>query len=261
MKKTLAGILAALMVLSIGTTVFATPSPDADGATSSQLKEVVTNIENTGTAQVTADPITDSVVADANTEAKKIASDATLLAAVDLNYSDTIPAGGVQIKLTVSNVKAGDKLVVLHKTGTTWEKIQPDKVGNGYVIFTMKSFSPVVIAKVPGSTTVVYDQTASTTVDDTLAGDTTKPSNGNTTPVVNNNYYAAPVSVNVNPSNNQTNSQANNQTQTAGNGVGAAAGATSATSPKTGSAMPVWPVLAVISIAGIAVCGKKMHSL
>ncbi|MDD6155530.1 MAG: hypothetical protein PUB52_00715 [Lachnospiraceae bacterium] len=253
MKKTLVGILAALMVLTMGTTVFAASSPDGNGANSSQLKEVVTNIQNTGSIQVTADPVSDTAVADANTKAKEISTEATLLAAVDLNYSGTIPAGGVQIKLTVSNISAGDKLVVLHKTTAgSWEKIQPDKVGNGYVIFTMTSFSPVAIAKVPGSTTVSYDKTASSSIDSTLseAGNST-----GTTPVVNNYYYAAPVNVTLNPSNNQTNSQSNNQTVTSGNGAG------SATSPKTGAGMPVWPAIALFSVVGIAVCGKKMHSL
>lgn len=252
MKKTLVGILAALMVLTMETTVFAASSPDGNGANSSQLKEVVTNIQNTGSVQVTADPVTDTAVADANAKAKEISTEATLLAAVDLNYSGTIPAGGVQIKLTVSNISAGDKLVVLHKNGSTWEKIQPDKVGNGYVIFTMTSFSPVAIAKVPGTTTISYDKTASSTIDSTLseAGSST-----GTTPVVNNYYYAAPVNVTLNPSNNQTNSQSNNQTVTSGNGAG------SATSPKTGAGMPVWPAIALFSVVGIAVCGKKMHSL
>lgn len=252
MKKTLVGILAALMVLTMGTTVFAASSPDGNGANSSQLKEVVTNIQNTGSVQVTADPVTDTAVADANAKAKEISTEATLLAAVDLNYSGTIPAGGVQIKLTVSNISAGDKLVVLHKNGSTWEKIQPDKVGNGYVIFTMTSFSPVAIAKVPGTTTVSYDKTASSTIDSALSEN---GSSTGTTPVVNNYYYAAPVNVTLNPSNNQTNSQSNNQTVTSGNGAG------SATSPKTGAGMPVWPAIALFSVVGIAVCGKKMHSL
>lgn len=252
MKKTLVGILAALMVLTMGTTVFAASSPDGNGANSSQLKEVVTNIQNTGSVQVTADPVTDTAVADANAKAREISTEATLLAAVDLNYSGTIPAGGVQIKLTVSNISAGDKLVVLHKNGSTWEKIQPDKVGNGYVIFTMTSFSPVAIAKVPGTTTVSYDKTASSTIDSALSEN---GSSTGTTPVVNNYYYAAPVNVTLNPSNNQTNSQSNNQTVTSGNGAG------SATSPKTGAGMPVWPAIALFSVVGIAVCGKKMHSL
>lgn len=252
MKKTLVGILTALMVLTMGTTVFAASSPDGNGANSSQLKEVVTNIQNTGSVQVTADPVTDTAVADANAKAKEISTEATLLAAVDLNYSGTIPAGGVQIKLTVSNISAGDKLVVLHKNGSTWEKIQPDKVGNGYVIFTMTSFSPVAIAKVPGTTTVSYDKTASSTIDSALSEN---GSSTGTTPVVNNYYYAAPVNVTLNPSNNQTNSQSNNQTVTSGNGAG------SATSPKTGAGMPVWPAIALFSVVGIAVCGKKMHSL
>ena len=252
MKKTLVGILAALMVLTMGTTVFAASSPDGNGANSSQLKDVVTNIQNTGSVQVTADPVTDTAVADANAKAKEISTEAILLAAVDLNYSGTIPAGGVQIKLTVSNISAGDKLVVLHKNGSTWEKIQPDKVGNGYVIFTMTSFSPVAIAKVPGSTTVSYDKTASSTIDSALSEN---GSSTGTTPVVNNYYYAAPVNVTLNPSNNQTNSQSNNQTVTSGNGAG------SATSPKTGAGMPVWPAIALFSVVGIAVCGKKMHSL
>ena len=146
MKKTLAGILVALMVLTMGTTVFAATSPDGNDAISSQLKGVVSDIQNTSSVQVTMDKVSGTAVADANTKAKEISTEATLLAAVDLNYSGTIPAGGVQIKLTVSNISAGDNLVVLHqKSDSTWEKIQPDKVGNGYVIFTMTSFSPVAI--------------------------------------------------------------------------------------------------------------------
>lgn len=257
MKKTLVGILAALMVLTMGTTVFAASSPDGNGAIASQLKAAVTDIQNTSSTQVTVDAVTDTAVADANTKAKEISTEATLLAAVDLNYSGTVPAGGVQIKLTVSSISAGDKLVVLHqKTDDSWEKIAPDKVGNGYVVFTMTSFSPVAIAKVPGTTTVTYDKAASSTIDSALSAD---GSNANSLPIVNNYYYAAPVNVTLSPSNNQTNSQtnsqSNNQTVTSGNGAG------SATSPKTGAGMPVWPAIALFSVMGIAVCGKKMHSL
>lgn len=255
MKKTLVGILAALMVLTMGTTVFAASSPDGNGANSSQLKEVVTNIQNTGSVQVTRGEVSDTAVADANAKAKEISTEATLLAAVELNYSGTIPAGGVQIKLTVSNISAGDNLVVLHqKSDSTWEKIQPDKVGNGYVIFTMDNFSPVAIAKVPAGTDVGYNKYANATIDSSLT-EGSGATNGSNTPVVYNYYYAAPVNVTLNPSNNQTNSQSNNQTVTSGNGAG------SATSPKTGAGMPVWPAIALFSVVGIAVCGKKMHSL
>ena len=249
MKKTLVGVLAALMVLTMGTTVFASTSPNANDATSSQLKEAVTSIQSTGSAQVYADAVQADNVTEANTQAKAMAEDATLLAAVDLTYAGSVPTAGVQIKLAVSSIKSGDKLVVLHKKAGGWEKIQPDQVGNGYVIFTMKSFSPVAIAKVPGSTTVSYDQTAAASVDPALK-DTSDGGGSSPTPVVN-NYYTSPVNVTMNPSNNQTNSQS----------VSGGNGANSATSPKTGAGMPVLPAIALFSTLGIAFCGKKMHNL
>ena len=140
MKK-FAAVLAALLVLSCGTTVLAAPSANA-----SALKDAV----KTETAGVTLEAVTADVVEEAFEVAEEKNANSTVLALVDVKST-----GSKTITFEVAEVKAGDKIYLLHqKADKTWEVIHPDKVEDGKVTATFTSLSPVAIVKVPATATL-----------------------------------------------------------------------------------------------------------
>ena len=142
MKK-FAAVLAALLVLSCGTTVLAAPSANA-----SALKDAVT----TKTEGVTLNKVEDKVVTEALEVAVKKEAKSEVLALVDVKVEK---AGKTTITFEVAGVKAGDKIYLLHqKADKTWEVIHPDKVEDGKVTATFTSLSPVAIVKVPATATL-----------------------------------------------------------------------------------------------------------
>lgn len=205
MKKRLAAVLAAMMVLTMGTTVFAAPSTTTKTTTPVTQEQAVAKA-SVNSAACLSDPtikveveaaapidITNAQTV-AETVVKEITGDKTAkaetLAVVEIEASK-IPAGGLDIDISVAGVKAGDNILVLHWNGSIWEQIKPSAVSDGVICVHFNSLSPVAIVKVPEVTT-----TATTT--------------------------AAP------------------------------------TSPKTGATAPILAVIAMLSLAGVAVCGRKV---
>ena len=293
MKKKLAAILAGLLVLTMGTTVFAqtdgSPSVDSKAQEAEKYKQNISSIEiSSGTVSVkAADP---KVMDEAKAEAAK--------AGADVHPSVEDASSGLTVKFYISGVSKGDNVYALHqKADGTWE-VCNTVVGNGYVKVTLYSFSTIAIVKYDDGAVVTPTQqinpkddtddgnttnnTTNTTTGDTgntnstttnTTGDTNN--NGGSTSTTNNNPVDNSVgnttnSTTYNTTNNTTNNTIGNAAASDNNGAaagGAAVTRTSAgssgvaTSPKTGSGIPAIPVIALLALMSIAVCTKKAHSL
>lgn len=149
MKKKIAGLLAAVMVLAMGTTVFAAQSAEAGAETEKavgSVKTEATAVTPDGkSVTVTVKAVeTTSEVAAANKAAE---GKGTVLGIVDVT-ADLKGAKSVDVTFSVAEVKAGDNIVVLHqKADGKWETLPIVKVEDGKVTATFTSFSPVVVVK------------------------------------------------------------------------------------------------------------------
>lgn len=215
MKKKLAGLLTALMVLTMGTTAFAAGSSNTSNTTDTSKPTVqqqqVLDANNAIAEKVTS-PTAGidvavpkgvygaQVIAAAQSVATKVDANAEVLTVVDV--SGAVPADGL-VTFNVPGVQAGDNIAILHFNGKEWELIPVDSVGNGTITGKFTSFSPVAFVKLPKQ---LSGTVTGTTPGAVLAGTSTT------------------------------------------NAV---------SSPKTGSAFSVLPVLAMLCAAGIVVCGKK----
>lgn len=292
MKKKITGLLVALMVLSMGTTVFASQSPTSEVTAEQKAQQLRDSVSNVETSQdgvnVEVGKVDATEVADANEKATSYSADAEVLGMVELK-SDKDFSKGVTLTLYVAGVKKGDNVRILHKLSDgTWEVIVP-YVGDGFVRATFYSLSPIAIVKYPPNVSVSSSQRVpENAADSSTENDSTQEStknentnsnesaNANNSTSANNNANAndndtssssksesksdakananANVNVNVN-NNNSGNSNSNSNRPTSGT-TGAA------TSPKTGQNMPVLPMVAVFTLLGITVvCGKKVKSL
>ena len=301
MKKKLAAILAGLLVLTMGTTVFAqtdgSASVDSKAQEAEKYKQNISSIEiSSGTVSVkAADP---KVMDEAKAEAAKAGAVDNVLAMADVHPSVEDASSGLTVKFYISGVSKGDNVYALHqKADGTWE-VCNTVVGNGYVKVTLYSFSTIAIVKYDDGAVVTPTQqinpkddtddgnttnnTTNTTTGDTgntnstttnTTGDTNN--NGGSTSTTNNNPVDNSVgnttnSTTYNTTNNTTNNTIGNAAVSDNNGAaagGAAVTRTSAgssgvaTSPKTGSGIPAIPVIALLALMSIAVCTKKAHSL
>lgn len=294
MKKKLAAILAGLLVLTMGTTVFAqtdgSPSVDSKAQEAEKYKQNISSIEiSSGTVSVkAADP---KVMDEAKAEAAKAGTVDNVLAMADVHPSVEDASSGLTVKFYISGVSKGDNVYALHqKADGTWE-VCNTVVGNGYVKVTLYSFSTIAIVKYDDGAVVTPTQqinpkddtddgnttnnTTNTTTNNTTntTGDTNN--NGGSTSTTNNNPVDNSVGNTTNSTtytttNNTTNNTIGNAAVSDNNGAaagGAAVTRTSAgssgvaTSPKTGSGIPAIPVIALLALMSIAVCTKKAHSL
>lgn len=158
MKKFMALLCAGILTCSMGMVAFAAESPSTPAATPSQEeviqqqshstvdsvriwdKIVVDGKEVEGGISVA--PVKETVKAAAEAQAKAVVNNGTVLQVVEVSFPDSFSKITVPFNLT--NVKAGDSIVVLHqKKDGTWETITPDKVEDGKVTVTFTSLSPV----------------------------------------------------------------------------------------------------------------------
>ena len=141
MKK-FAAILAALMVLSCGTTVLA-----ANSSTAADLAKNVKATASNGVA-VTLETVKDDVKEAAVKKAIAENKASQVVALVNVKVPEG--TGRVTITFDVAGVAKGDNIYLLHqKSNKTWEVIHPDKVGDGKVTATFTSLSPVAIVEIP----------------------------------------------------------------------------------------------------------------
>ena len=145
MKRKLAGLLAAVMVLTMGMTAFAADSPSSNPY---GVKSPTKNVTVAAATQVQTSA--------AFSKAESINKDAQVLAVVDVVYTGDI-GDGVSITLEVAGVKAGDNIILLHQVYRdgewVWEQINPSEVGDGYVVAFFTSLSPVAVVKLPAGST------------------------------------------------------------------------------------------------------------
>lgn len=208
MKRKITAVLAALMVMSMGTvTAFAATSPTTENTQAADYAAAVEEVTIEGVGPVEIAAVTDEEVTAAQQEAAKLATSdttATIKAIIDVKADN-----GGKATFAVPSVKAGANIVILHLGANGWETITPDSVEEGKVTATFTSFSPVVIVELAakgGST-----------------GETYNPGS----------YDKYLTSTDT----------------------------TTVPSPQTGETAPFLPVIAVICLAGIAVCGKKMMTV
>lgn len=155
MKKKIAVLFTALMVMAMGTTAFAATSPTtkttdtttteatsyANVTVAAEGGVVIDGVASTVAPTVTA--VTTAKVEEAQAQAvASIAETAKVLQMVDVSLPVSFEK--VQLTFNVNGVTAGQKIAVLHqKHDGSWETITPDSVGNGTVTATFTSLSPV----------------------------------------------------------------------------------------------------------------------
>lgn len=86
---------------------------------------------------------------------------ASIMTVVEVSVSDASKDanGNYVVTLGLSDIAAGDAVVVLHYTGTAWETIVPSDVANGSVTFASASLSPIAVVKLDVSTVSQSPQT------------------------------------------------------------------------------------------------------
>ncbi len=186
MKRKFAKVLAVACALSmaLGASAFAAPSTSSDTTdTTDAQKPAESYSEGVTVGKITVNgqevtptvkPATNAQVAAAKEEAKNlVAATATVLKAFDITLPEGDYSAGVKVTIGVPEVKAGQKIAVLHqKADGTWEKLAVNEVANGSVTATFYSFSPVAIVLESPEPAQAPDQTQ--TPAPTPAGDTPK---------------------------------------------------------------------------------------
>lgn len=296
MKKLFA-VLAAMMVLAMGTTVFAAVSPDdQDGYTEAEKQAVGSiDMEKTAAVDVSGNAIGITVKPVSRTE--HLANNATAQEAaekalsngeisLELKENQTPKAdvlGVVEVKapdgtqypvtltIPVSGVKQGDTVLVLHYVDGKWENLIPTLVANGYVKATFYSFSPIAVVLVEAADSITPPDDDNKSTEDN-PDDVTNANNGDSNSSINNSGNITNIdnSQNINVTDNSRNTTINNyndQADTKSDAAGTGsknAGSQKAvsnaelTSPKTGQAVPKIKILAAFCAAGILVCGLKV---
>ena len=272
MKKQIFAVIAAIMVLTMGTTVFAAASPEDEAGYSEAEKKAVGAIDMGCTQAVdakgnaiglTVTPVSDTKYIATNSVAQTTAENALKngLIKLSLKENQTPKAdvlGVVEVKapeetsypvtitIPVGGVKAGDTVLLLHYVGNGWESVVPSVVGDGYVKGVFRSFSPVAVVLVEAA-----DSTPSGS--DNVNSDSVKEETTETTITVTNkivnttettdNYY-----------------EEEKDTTVAGSTApkSAKGGEKAVTSPKTGKPVSMQLYIAAICAAGILVCGYQV---
>ena len=135
MKKRVIAIVAAIMVMMMGSLTAFAASPTADYDVEHYALPTVE-----GTASVDMALRSDVAIAD------KAANGGTELWSADINGTGT-----VTVTANIASVKAGDTVVVVHVKNDKTTEYLDHTVADGKVTFTMSSYSPVVIYKVSGA--------------------------------------------------------------------------------------------------------------
>lgn len=157
MKKLYKLLLAVVMTMAVALPVMASPSPEAQSIEPST--RVTTSVKDVDVAEPSKELADEVVRVTSNEQVLKdlnVSASAHLAAVVEVSYSGSIPAGGVQIPFDVSSfAKKGDLVYILHRQPTapyTWEVVGQSVVGDDKkVTGTFKSFSPVAFLVVDAS--------------------------------------------------------------------------------------------------------------
>lgn len=148
MKKLTVLLLAVMMTCSMAVTAFAAGSPSGtNSGVELRFKDSFDNAEDQAAADAAkADPAS-------ALKAAGLSGDYTLVTIVDAYVVDTATekaitpySGTISGTLQVADVKASDKIVVLHYLNGAWVQ-ETATAGNGSVSMTLKGCSPVAIYK------------------------------------------------------------------------------------------------------------------
>ena len=232
MKKIFAVILSLVMVLAMGTVVFAAGSPTA-GDSVKPAKD-----KNGNDILLTKSQASATIVDEAKEQAANLEGDATVVSTFNL----TPPAGTsgpYTITLSVAGITASDKVVILHKATTGWETVNAT-AGNGTVTFTVNTLSPISVVKVGTKSSSGSGTAGSTTTDNSVTYNNS------------NNYTVTGSAGNGSTGNNST--AASSGTSVAGKA------STSTISPKTGETAPTVLVVALVAMSGLVFFARKARA-
>lgn len=229
MKKMLMGVLAMLLVLTMGTTVFASPSPNPDTGLDLKAQEWNNKVEHVAATgannqiyNVTKKRVDATKVNSVNEVIKTVSSQAEVIGMSDLSVDKGVDTSkGIKVTLSIDpkSIINGYSVYVVHQYGEgKWETVKPSSVtSDGKVTVTLYSLSPVAIVQYPNNVSVPISDPSKNKPDSTNNTNnntnSTENSNSNTT---NSNNTSGPSQSNSNSSNssnsnNQSNSQTNNQ--------------------------------------------------
>ena len=229
MKKMLMGVLAMLLVLTMGTTVFAAPSPNPDTGLDLKAQEWNNKVEHVAATgannqiyNVTKKRVDASKVNSVNEVIKTVSSQAEVIGMSDLSVDKGVDTSkGIKVTLSIDpkSIINGYSVYVVHQYGEgKWETVKPSSVTrDGKVTVTLYSLSPVAIVQYPNNVSVPISDPSKNKPDSTNNTNnntnSTESSNSNST---NSNNTSGPSQSNSNSSNssnsnNQSNSQTNNQ--------------------------------------------------
>lgn len=229
MKKMLMGVLAMLLVLTMGTTVFASPSPNPDTGLDRKAQEWNNKVEHVAATgannqiyNVTKKRVDASKVNSVNEVIKTVSSQAEVIGMSDLSVDKGVDTSkGIKVTLSIDpkSIINGFSVYVVHQYGEgKWETVKPSSVTrDGKVTVTLYSLSPVAIVQYPNNVSVPISDPSKNKPDSknntNNNTNSTENSNSNST---NSNNTSGPSQSNSNSSNssnsnNQSNSQTNNQ--------------------------------------------------
>lgn len=225
MKKMLMGVLAMLLVLTMGTTVFASPSPKPDTGLDRKAQEWDNKVEHVAATgannqiyNVTKKRVDASKVNSVNEVIKTVSSQAEVIGMSDLSVDKGVDTSkGIKVTLSIDpkSIINGYSVYVVHQYGEgKWETVKPSSVtSDGKVTVTLYSLSPVAIVQYPNNVSVPISDPSKNKPDSKNNTNSTENSNSNST---NSNNTSGPSQSNSNSSNssnsnNQSNSQTNNQ--------------------------------------------------
>ena len=248
MKKIFAVILSLVMVLAMGTVVFAAGSPTA-GVSVNTAKD-----KNGNDILLTKSQALATIVDEAKEQAANLEGDATVVSTFNL----TPPAGTsgpYTITLSVAGITASDKVVILHKATTGWETVNAT-AGNGTVTFTVNTLSPISVVKV-GTKSSSGSGTAGSTTTDNSVTDNSVTDNS----VVNNSTVTYNNSNNYTVTGSAGNGSTGNNSTAASSGTSVAGKASTSTiSPKTGETAPTVLVVALVAMSGLVFFARKARA-
>lgn len=220
MKKMLMGVLAMLLVLTMGTTVFAANSPGTDAALNQKAQEWHNNVKqaivkgkNNTIYNVTKEKVSAKDVTSVNEVANSISTSGKILAMTDLSVKNVDTSKGVTVTISVDPtlISSGYNAYLLHRYGDgQWEVIKPSSISNGQVTFTVYSLSPVAVAEFPSNVSVpVSDPSKNHPANNNTNNNTNSSESSNST---NSHNTTGPSQSNSNSSNSSnSNNQTNNQ--------------------------------------------------
>ena len=148
---------ASATTVSDGFTVTAVEKTTVDAAAVQVQNSLLNDLATVGTKLGNSD-----IAAAATDSNKKVT--ASILSVVNIDASTAAKGadGKYQVTASISGIKSGDSIAILHYTGSAWETIVPDSVAAGSVTFKTSSFSPFAVVKLEVASVTASPKTGAT---------------------------------------------------------------------------------------------------